>query len=81
MVAVPWRRLVAAARCSGHAPQTTAGAASTSASHSQPGNWSAGTMESTITGTASAVTTRRRSRRARVGSGIFDGVGSGSVAV
>ena len=35
IVAVPWRRFLAAARCSGQAPQTTAGAASASATHSQ----------------------------------------------
>ena len=81
MVAVPWRRLVAAARCSGHAPQRTAGAASTSAPHSQPGNCRAGTMDRAITGTASAVTMTKRSRNALTGSGAAGGVATGSAAV
>ncbi len=68
IVAVPWRRLVQAARWNGNAPQTTTGAARVSESHCQWSNCRAGTIESNRTGMVKAVEMARRSRRRRVGS-------------
>ena len=53
IVAVPWRRLVQAARWNGQAPQTTTGAARVSDSHCQLVNCSAGIIAIAITGTVS----------------------------
>ena len=62
MVAAPCRALTAAARWNGQAPQVTTGVASASDTHCHAGKWAAGTIASTITGTASAsdATSRRR---------------------
>src|SRR6187200_1623000 len=53
IVAAPWRRLTHAARWNGYAAHTTTGAASTSDSHCQYVNWSAGIIAIAITGTES----------------------------
>ncbi len=65
----PCRALTNAARCSGHADQTTTGAASATTTHSQPGKRAAGSTESasgrsTIGMKSTAATTRRRHRSA-----------------
>ena len=73
MVVAPWRRLVHVARWNGHAPHTTTGEARAKASHCHSSNCSAGTIDSAITGMASAaVTTQplaRLRRPARCGRG------------
>jgi hypothetical protein len=63
MVAEPCRRLSAVARWNGHAPQTTTGVASASATHSQPAKCSAEIIDMTTTGSPSSTepTSRRRS--------------------
>src|SRR5262245_53636785 len=62
MVAAPCRALAAMARWNGQAPQVATGVASVSETHCQAGNWAAGTMASTVTGTASATETTSRRR-------------------
>ena len=69
MVAAPCRRFAQAARWNGQAPQITTGPASASEIHCQYSNCSAGTMASTITGSASTADPSSRSRSGRVGSG------------
>ena len=96
MVAAACRALTAAARWNGQAPQVTTGTASASETHCQDGNWAAGTIASTMTGTASATDTasrrsddrrprrlrrpRRRSRPRRCPALLTAG-GAGSAAV
>ena len=85
MVAVPCRRFAHAARWKGQAPHTTTGVASWSASHCQLSNCSAGTMERSRTGSASAAQRIRRRRRSAVASsssqaGEPAASGAGSVA-
>jgi len=63
IVAAPWRAFAHAARCMGHAPHSTTGVASWSASHCQRSNCSAGTMDSRRVGTASAAEIASRRRR------------------
>jgi hypothetical protein len=75
MVAAPWRRLVRAARWNGQPQYTTTGEARVRASHCQPRNWSAGTIDMAITGTAS---TSAVSRRLRSGSGCAAGRSAGA---
>ena len=62
MVAAPWRRFIHAARWNGQAPHSTTGAARAKASHCQFVNCSAGIIDISTTGTASAVDTSRRCR-------------------
>jgi hypothetical protein len=69
IVAVAWRRFAHAARWNGHAPQTTTGVASWSASHCQFSNCSGGIIESTRTGSVSAAEMTSRRRSGAVGSG------------
>ena len=82
IVAVPWPRPVQAARCSGQAPHTATGAASTRLTHGQPLNCTAGTMASTMTATASGTQMASRRPRARAaGSGpASSGSGAGAAA-
>ena len=68
IVAVPWRRLSAAARWNCQPPQRTTGVASWSESHCHASNWSEGTITSSTTGSESAVVTSRRKRSAAAGS-------------
>ena len=65
IVAAPWPRPAQAARCSGQAPHTATGAASTRLTHGQPLNCTAGTMASTMTATASGTQTASRRPSAR----------------
>ncbi len=79
MVAAPWPRPAQAVRCSGHAPQTATGAASSRLTQGQPVNWAAGTMASTITARASGTHTASRRPSARVSaSGAPGSTGSGA---
>ena len=84
MVVVPWRRLMAAARWKGHAPQSTTGVASTSETQAQRSNCQGGTIASAITGTASIAetTSRRRSEAssASPAASSWSAAGSGTVA-
>ena len=57
IVAAPWPSPASAARCSGQAPQTATGTASSRLTHCQPVNCSAGTIANTITATASGTQT------------------------
>ena len=66
MVAAPWPRPYQAARYSGQAPQVATGAASSRLTHCQPGNCAAGTIDSTMTATASGAQTASRRASARV---------------
>ena len=84
MVAAPWPRPYQAARCSGQAPQVATGAASSRLTHCQPGNCAAGTMDSTMTATASGTHTTSRRASARVsasGCGPSGDGGAGGSAV
>ncbi len=74
MVAAPCLRLAQAARWKGSPAYATTGQVSAKASHCQPLNWSAGTIESSTTGT---VSTMLVSSRARSGSGSGSGSGAG----
>ena len=65
MVAAPWRRFIHAARWNGHAPHSTTGTVRANASHCQFVNCSAGITDSSNTGAAERVETRRRWRRRR----------------
>ena len=47
IVAAPWRAFSSAARWNGRPAQRTTGVASANDSHSQPGNWSGGSMSAT----------------------------------
>ena len=82
IVAVAWRRLRQAATWNGQAPQTATGAASVSASHCQSSNCSAGTIDSSTTGTDSSaeMTTRSRSGRDSSTSGAAGSVPSAVAA-
>ena len=82
IVAVPCPRPAHAARCSGHAPHTATGAASTRLTHGQPLNCTAGTMASPMTATASGTQmTSRRPRARAAGSGSPpSGSGAGTTA-
>ena len=68
MVAAPWPSPIQAVRCSGQAPHTATGVASTRLTHGQPLNCTAGTMASTITATASGTQTASRRPSARAAS-------------
>ena len=65
IVAAPWPSPYHAARCSGHAPHTATGAASSRLTHCQPVNCAAGTMASTMTAAASGTQTASRHASAR----------------
>ena len=65
IVAVPCPRPAQAARCSGQAPHTATGPASTRLTHGQPLNCTAGTMASPMTATASGTQMASRRPRAR----------------
>ena len=67
MVVAPWRMLVSAALWKLRPHQNTTMVVRSSASHCQPGNCRTGTIDTTITGTASvkASCTRGRSTSAR----------------
>ena len=68
MVVAPWRRLIHVARWNGHALHTTTGDARVKASHIHSSNWSAGIIDSAITGMASAAVTSSRWRAWSTGS-------------
>jgi hypothetical protein len=68
MVAVACLAFAHAARWKGHAPHTTTGVASWSASHCQLSNWSAGIIDSASTGMVSAAEIASRRRRGAVSS-------------
>ena len=68
IVAAPWPRPGQAVRCSGQAPHTATGVASTRLTHGQPLNCTAGTMASTMTATASGTQTASRRPSARAAS-------------
>ena len=65
IVAAPWPRPAQAARCSGQAPQTATGVASTRLTHGQPVNSRTGIMASAMTAAASGTQTASRSPSAR----------------
>ena len=82
IVVAACRRLSHAARWNGQAPHTTTGVASVSDAHCQASNWSAGTIDSSTTGTvSSAETTSRCCSRASSGSASVVGLGDGSASV
>ncbi len=81
IVAVPWPRPVQAARCSGQAPHTATGVASTRLAHGQPLNCAAGTIASTMTATARGTQTARRRPRARTAGSAAGSSASGAGAV
>ena len=60
MPAARWRRAAHEARWKGHPPQSTTGAASARAAHSQPSNRSAGIIDTSSTGSDSAAETASR---------------------
>lgn len=62
IVALPWRRLIQAARWNGHAAQMITGAASASEAHCQESNCSAGIIDIAITGTVSTIAPISRCR-------------------
>ena len=62
-MAAPWPSPYHAARCSGQAPHTATGAASSRLTHCQPVNCAAGTMASTMTAAASGTQTASRQRQ------------------
>ena len=83
-MAAPWPSPYQAARYSGQAPQVATGAASSRLTHCQPGNCAAGTIDSTITATASGTQTARRRASMRVcgsGGGPSGDGGAGGSAV
>ena len=80
IVEAPWRRLAQAARWNGQAPHTTTGAASTSESHCQYVNCSAGTIAIATTGTVSTSDTTTRRRSASTGSSASGATPSSSAA-
>ena len=65
MVVEPCRRFTSAARWNGQPPHKMTGVPSASASHAHPVNCSAGTIDSTSSGTLSAMATARRGRSVR----------------
>ena len=62
IVTAAWRALRAAARWNGQPAQSTTGVARASATHSQPSNWSGGTIASSVSGAVSATATTSRRR-------------------
>ena len=60
IVTARWRALRNAARWNGQPAQSTTGVASASAAHSQPSNWSGGTIAISVKGTVSATATTSR---------------------
>ena len=65
IVVAPWRRFTRVARWNGHADQRMIGVESAKATHCQPANCSAGTIEIASTGTPSTTATTRRGVRSR----------------
>ncbi|CAB4908947.1 unannotated protein [freshwater metagenome] len=80
IVLAPCRAFTAAARWKGQAPQTATGLARVRASHCQLSNCSAGTIDSTSTGRASAAETSSRCRRSRSSSGCSSSASSSGAA-
>ncbi len=70
IVAAPWRAFRSVARWNPAPAQKTTGVARTSASHSQPSNWSGGTIVIAMSGAVSSAATTRRVRTARAASGV-----------
>ena len=68
IVAARCRAFRSAARWNPTPAQNTTGVASASATHSQPSNWSGGTIASAASGAVSSAATASRVRTARAGS-------------
>ena len=84
MLASAWRRFFQAVMWNGQADQIVTGVASTSTTHCQLRNWSAGIIEISSTGTPSAMATMSRrwrsAMRASAGSARSSPTGAGSNA-
>ena len=80
IVAAPWRAFRSVARWNPRPHQNTTGVASTSATHSQPSNWSGGTIATTTRGAVRSTATASLVRTARTASGPAAAACCGSAA-